>query len=167
MPMRLAGNDHCKTEAGRCALFPTGKTGSDVILPRNAGRRAGTRAEYNVIAEKRLVIVKFGKRLTEREIKGYVSSLRAHPQFDPSFSEILDMSTVEEIDMRGEEMAMLADQVDPFSLDSKRAFVVHSALQSHEARMFQILHSSDGKIRSFASVNEAKRWILGNESPQP
>ncbi len=56
-------------------------------------RHPGTRPEYKVIPERRLVFVKFGKRVTESEIAGYAASLRVDPLFDPRFSEIVDLRT--------------------------------------------------------------------------
>jgi hypothetical protein len=145
-------------------LFPREEPRSSEVLPRSTdSHRARTPARYKVIAEKRLVIVEFGRILTASVIAAYVASLRAHPEFDPSFSEILDLSAVEEIHLRGEEMMRLADRVDPFSFDSKRAFVVRDALHAHQARMYQILRNSGANIRAFHSVGEAERWILSSE----
>lgn len=128
------------------------------VAPKGAGV-SGNRFRYQVIPQKRLVTVKFGNRLTEDEIASYVASVTADPLFDPKFSEIVDLSDVKKIDLRGEQMLKLADEVDPFSFDSKRAFVVTDVTQTHAARMHQILRTSADKIRTFYSVVEAERWI--------
>ncbi len=121
--------------------------------------RRGTPPEYNVIPERRLVFVKFGKLTTEREIARYAIRLHADPSFDPEFSEIVDLRDVEELDLRGDQMVELADRIDPFSPNAKRAFVVQNSVQSHAARMHQILRISKENIGIFHSVEEAEHWI--------
>lgn len=128
--------------------------------PDPAKRRLpGTRAEYRVIPERRVVFVKFGKRVTEKEIAGYAASLRVDPVFDPKFSEIVDLRDVEDLDLRGEQMMELADKIDPFCYDAKRAFVVSNSVQAHAARMHQILRIAKENISTFRSLEEAERWI--------
>ena len=125
--------------------------------PKN--RRPGIPPEYKVSHEKRIVFVKFGKRVTEKEIARYAATLRADPAFDPAFSEIVDLSDVEELDLHGEQMMELADKIDPFSHEAKRAFVVSNSVQTHAARMHQILRLSKENISIFHSVEEAEQWI--------
>jgi hypothetical protein len=126
--------------------------------PQNPPRH-GTPAIYRVLPEKRVVIVKFGKLVTEKEIARYAMSLRVDPVFDPEFSEIVDLREVQELDLRGDEMMKLADKIDPFSLDAKRAFVVRDSTQTHAARMHQILRLSKDNISIFHSVEGAERWL--------
>ena len=126
--------------------------------PRNPPRR-GTPAVYQILPEKRVVIVKFGKVVTEKEIAEYALSLRVDPVFDPEFSEIVDLREVQELDLRSDEMMELADKIDPFSIDAKRAFVVGDSAQAHAARIHQILRVSQDKISIFRSVEEAERWL--------
>jgi hypothetical protein len=139
-------------------LFPKKPASAAQVVPNAAGV-AGTPFDCRVVPEKRLVTVKFGNTLTEREIAIYAASLRANPLFDPKFSEIVDLRDVEKLDLHGEQMLKLADKVDPFSFDSKRAFVVGNRTQSHAARMHQILRTSNENIRIFNSLPEAERWI--------
>lgn len=115
--------------------------------------------EYKVIPERRIVRVKFGKRVTEREIAWYARSLGVDPAFNPEFSEIVDLREVEELELRGEEMMELAEKIDPFSLHAKRAFVVRDPIQSHAARMHQILRLSKENISIFYSIEDAEQWI--------
>jgi hypothetical protein len=122
-------------------------------------QRQGAPAEYKVIPEKRLVWVKFGKIVSESEIASYAAGLRSNPLFEPKFSEIVDLRDVEHLDLHGEQMLKLADEVDPFSFDSRRAFVVRNATQSHAARMHQILRIANENLRICYSVAEAEQWI--------
>ena len=119
----------------------------------------GNPPEYRVIPEKRLVCVKFGKRVTLREIATYAASVCTDPLFDPQFSEIVDLREVEELDLHGQEMLKLADEVDPFSLEAKRAFVVRDRVQTHAAQMHKLLRIAKEKIAICHSIDEAERWI--------
>jgi hypothetical protein len=114
--------------------------------------------DYVVDQERRLVFVKFRKKVTVDAIAEYAAALRAHPLFDPHFSEIVNLSEVEELDLQADEFIRLADEVDPFSLQAKRAFVVRNAVQSHAARMHKILRTQRN-FEIFRSVGEAERWI--------
>lgn len=114
--------------------------------------------DYVVNPGKRLVTVKFGKKITARDIKEYVTALCVDPRFKPDFSEIVDLSEVEELDVHGDELTRLADEADPFSEHSKRAFVARSAMQNHAARLYKILRANV-KFGIFRSVGAAERWI--------
>ena len=116
--------------------------------------------EHLVDAEKQLVIVKFGKRLSFRDIERYTNLLRADPAFRPSFSEIADLSEVEELGVEADEFLKLADKTDPFSPDAKRAFVARSPVQTHAARMHKILRTQRN-IEIFSTLEAAEVWIRG------
>jgi len=129
------------------------------------GRRAGplnTPARFVVDPGKRLVVVRFGKKVTAEVIEQYATRLRQHPLFDLSFSEIADLSAVEEMDLQADEFLRLADAVDPFSPEARRAFVVHNSVQAHAARMHKALRV-DRNFSIFHSLEEAEQWI--NDQP--
>lgn len=115
-------------------------------------------AEYVVDSERQLVIVKFGRKLTVGSVEHYAATLRADQSFRPSFSEIADLSKVQELDLQGDEFIKLADKIDPFSPDAKRAFVARNSVQKHAARMHKILRSQRN-IEIFDSLEKAIRWI--------
>jgi len=110
-----------------------------------------------VDSEKRVVVVKFGKKVTVAVIRQYAENLLAHPLFRPSFSEIVDLSEVEELDLQADDFLRLADDVDPFSREARRAFVVCNSVQHHAARMHKALRSQE--IEIFDSLQKAERWI--------
>ncbi len=121
--------------------------------------RISVSPDYEIDVGRRVISVKFRKSVTVREIEKYAASLRADPLFDPDFSEIVDMSDVEELDLSADEFFRLADKVDPFSTGAKRAFVVRDSVQSHAARMHKILRTQPN-FSIFHSAVEAKRWLL-------
>ena len=120
-------------------------------------------AKFSVDAKQQLVTVRFGKTVTAGDIERYAKQLRESPSFQPGFSEIADLRNVEKLDLKAEEFLRLADEVDPFSLQSKRAFVVRNAVQAHAARMHKILRTQRS-FEIFDSLADAEQWIF---SPAP
>jgi hypothetical protein len=116
---------------------------------------------YVVTPEERLVSVKFGNSVCIRDIESYATALRADPLFEPGFSEIIDLSDVEELELEAEHALALADNVDPFSIGARRAFVARSSVQIHAARMHQLLRNDERNTRIFAFFADAKSWIVG------
>jgi len=108
--------------------------------------------------EKRLVSVKFCKKVTARDIEQYAASLRANSLFNADFSEIVDLREVEDLDLSAEEFIRLADEVAPFSLQARRAFVVGNSVQHHAARLHKILRTQRN-FEIFYSLAEAEGWI--------
>lgn len=49
-------------------------------------------AQFTIDVKQRLVVVTFPAETTEEEIIDLASRIRSHPDFDPSFSEIVDCS---------------------------------------------------------------------------
>ena len=115
-------------------------------------------ARFVIDTEKQRIVVKFGKKVTARDIAQYADRLRADPLFRPNFSEIVDLTGVEDLDLQADEFLKLADEVDPFSDDAKRAFVVSNPVQHHAARMHMALRGRQN-IAIFSSLAEAQRWV--------
>jgi hypothetical protein len=114
--------------------------------------------EYVIDPGSRIVHVKFTKKLTIADIERYANRVRSNPQFRPDYAEIVDLTQVEEVELGAEDFLMLADEIDPFTPEAKRAFVVRGAVQSHAARMHKALRPKR-TIEIFHSVEEAERWI--------
>jgi hypothetical protein len=124
---------------------------------------------FTVDAEKRLVAVTFGNKLVVHDIERYANLLQLDPSFRPNYSEIVDLTQVEELDLQADEFLTLADKIDPFSHDAKRAFVVGTSVQNHAARMHKVLRTQR-TIEIFRSIEQAERWITTKPSvagPEP
>ena len=113
---------------------------------------------FSIDKDRRLVVVKFEGSVTVQEIARYVESLVAHPDFDLSFSEITDLRAVEHFDLQANDFLTLADQIDPFSLTARRAFVVRTSAQNQVARMHKFLRPHR-TIEIFESVTQAEEWL--------
>jgi len=86
--------------------------------------------------------------------------LMAHPDFDPSFSKLLDMTAVTKLEIDAELIRKLA-QSTVFHSSSRRAFVAGSDLTYGFSRMFEILLDSRGAggITVFRTREEALLWL--------
>ncbi len=120
--------------------------------------------DYSIDTAARLVSARIEGILTFGRIVHYASSLRTDPRFSPAFSELVDLRGVESVHLAAHEIMMLADDVDPFSSKSKRAFVAQSEAQIHVAQFHRILRPESSTIRVFFSMDEARQWIESDES---
>jgi len=122
------------------------------------GHKLSPNVHYFVDPERHLVVVRFGKRVTADDIARYAERLGSHPSFRPEFSEIADLREVEELDLGADDFLKLADQIDPFSMEAKRAFVVRGPVQHHAARMHKVLRTQRS-FEIFWSFEDAEQWI--------
>jgi hypothetical protein len=111
--------------------------------------------DYVICPGQRLVSVSFAGILSVRGIETYAIALRGDPRFDPRFAELVNLRQVEQIDLQPEHLVDLADQIDCFARESRRAFVVGTEAQKHCARMHQLLLGGRMNIEIFASLDEA------------
>lgn len=114
--------------------------------------------EYSIDAGQGVVYVRFGHSMGLAEIEVYARALATNPLFSPKYSEIVDLTAVKDLQLDAEAAVNLADQVDPFDLASKRAFIATSAPQVHAARMHQILWS-EKSIKIFDCETAAREWL--------
>lgn len=122
------------------------------------GEKTQARVRFSIDTERRLVIVWFGEHVTAADIQDYVQELCSHPSFNRSFAEIADISQVKELPLQTSDFLELADRTDPFSLESKRAFVARTSLQKHAAQVHKILRSQRN-FQIFQTMDEAESWI--------
>ena len=115
--------------------------------------------EHVVDIKRHVVTVKFRKKLTVKDIQRYSALLRSNAEFHPNFSEIVDLTDVEEFELQADDFLKIADEVDPFSTESKRAFVAQTSAQNYAARMHKLLRAQR-TLEIFRTVKEAERWIF-------
>jgi hypothetical protein len=139
-------------------LVKSGVSNWENQLNRSGDSFSGEAFQLQVEAKRQLVVVKFGNRVTAEEIGEYVQKLRVHPSFQSTSSEIVDLRGAKDIELQADDFLTLADEVDPFSPEAKRAFVAKTSVQNHAARMHKILRSQRN-IEIFRTFEEAERWI--------
>ncbi len=123
-----------------------------------AERRRSAHVEFDIDVEKRTVLVRFRKKVTARDIRFYAGRLRTDPEFDPEFSEIVDLTEVQNLDLEADDFLKLADEIDCFAPAAWRAFVVRNSVQHHAARMHKLLRGQ-ANMRIFSFVEPARAWI--------
>lgn len=122
-------------------------------------------AYFKIDKEHRLVMSTISGVFTMAEALAHRENLRKHPDFDPSFSQLVDFTQVARLELKREDMQGLA-QASIFSSDSRRAFVTSSDVVFGMARMFEALRDSIGEngIRVFRNLDEALDWVLGKNT---
>jgi len=116
-------------------------------------------AEYQVDASNRLVHTTFSGVVEHRDPIENMLKLRVDPDFDPSFSELVEFTEDCQIRLNATHFRYLS-QLDPFFSSSKRALVVGSRQSVYgSARMFQLLSHEHRRVKIFASMDEARLWL--------
>ncbi|HEV3512200.1 MAG TPA: hypothetical protein VGS05_10895 [Candidatus Sulfotelmatobacter sp.] len=136
-------------------------TAGSVHQPKLTQRRTIDRsdgASFVLYPQQRLVLVTMGSRITLKDLAEYARLLQREPSFEPTFSEIADIRAAEEVALDADDLMKIADDIDPFSPEAKRAFVVRTASQAHAARMHKILRT-ERNFQIFRSLDAAQRWI--------
>jgi phosphotransacetylase len=123
---------------------------------------------YRIDAAKRRVFTTGSGILTYKEAAELIRRMGLDPQFDPSFTELTDMTGVQDVVMKVEQIAELAG-MRVFAPESRRAIVATNPLYFGMARMYESHHeaSSGGNVRVFSDMAEAIQWIDGETPPAP
>ena len=118
-------------------------------------------ASYKIDKERRLVMTSGTGVLTKEDIQGHMDRLLADPEFDPTFSQLVDFREITAVEFGPEEVRQFA-QRKIYSSISRRAFLVTNDLQFGLARMFEIYRELNGEtgIRVFRTFEEAMDWIV-------
>lgn len=121
-----------------------------------ARHRESSQFDFNIDVEKRTVFVRFRKKVLAADIRRYAECLRTDLDFDPDSSEIVDLTEVEDLDLHADDFLNLADEVDCFSANAWRAFIVKTSVQDHAARLHKILRTPSN-MRTFSFWKRQRR----------
>jgi len=115
---------------------------------------------FKIYKERRLVMSIVSGVVTIADALAHRQNLRKHPDFDPSFSQLVDLSNVTKIELSREDVERFAEDTI-FSLDSRRAAVATCDVTYGLARMFEMLRESKGEggLRIFRNLDEALDWV--------
>jgi hypothetical protein len=116
---------------------------------------------YVIDKQNKLVVGTATGVLTEGDILHSRRQIRSDPDFDPSFSQLGDLTAVTSIDLSADEVRYLA-QSSIFHPTTRRALVGESLEIYGLARMFSIVRGlrGDREIRVFRTRDEALAWLL-------
>jgi len=121
-------------------------------------------AFYKIDKERRLVLSSATGSFNKEDALGHQNRLRADPDFDPTFSQLMDFTHVTQVLLTPADVKQLAIS-NIFSKESRRAFLVANDLEFGLARMYEILRENAGErgIRVFRSLEEALDWVLSRQ----
>lgn len=121
-------------------------------------------AFYKIDKERRLVMSTGAGILTMAETLAHQNKLANDPDFDPSFSQLMDFTQVTQIELNANDIRRLA-QRSIFSPQSRRAFIMPNDAAYGLGRMYETFRESAGEhgIGVFRSLEEALDWILSKE----
>jgi len=122
-------------------------------------------AHYKIDKERRLVMTTVFGVATMADGLTHQEKLRKDPDFDPSFSQLMDYTHVVRFEITAEDVRTLAQQ-PIFSPHSRRAMLVSGDLAFGLARMFEALRESFGEqgIRVFRNLDDALDWVLARNA---
>lgn len=117
-------------------------------------------AEYTIDKAQKMVFSKAYGVFTDQEVYAHQDKLRNDPDFNPSFSQLVDCTNVTNADaLSTDAMYELADR-NPFGAGSHRAFVAPKKLLYGLFRMFQILTDDyPDELIVFKDLTEARRYL--------
>ena len=113
-----------------------------------------------ILSSRRLVVSRAIGVLVLDELADRQMKLLDHPEFDPSYDHLFDMSGVTGVeDIRTSELESFA-LVRIFSYTSRRAIVAPEDLVYGYARMYEVFsHSSEDNLAVFRNEDEAMAWL--------
>lgn len=116
-------------------------------------------ASYHIDPDDRVVYSVGTGVFGDEDLRKHQESLAADPLFDPSYRQLWDLRTVEQIEVTSGGVWQRAHN-NPWGAGAKRAVVVGSELGYGIARMFQIM-STDGpdEIEIFRELAPAREWL--------
>jgi hypothetical protein len=117
---------------------------------------------YKIDKPRRLVMSTAAGVLSKADVLGHQDQLLKDPDFDPSFSQLSDLTHVTGFDVTAADMRELTERT-VFSSESRRAVIVSTELAYGMSRMFGIFRESKGErgIRVFRKLEDALDWIVG------
>jgi hypothetical protein len=118
-------------------------------------------AFYKIAMDRRLVLTSASGVLTLADVLAHQEQILADPDFNPQYSQLLDLTHVTKIDLSADDICKLAER-SVFWPTSSRAILVNTDLGVGLARLFKILreHAGEKGIRIFRNLDEALQWVF-------
>ena len=112
--------------------------------------------DFVIDVENRVILTRLEGRITTQDMVQHIERLEASADFDPDFSELVDLTAATETAIGASGFDHL-EEIDPFSRSAKRAFVVSQSTYGI-TQMFQTLRRSVS-IQVFTSMKDARLWL--------
>lgn len=119
---------------------------------------------FKIDKERRFVLSSGNGVFNREEALAHQIRLLSDPDFDPSYSQLVDFTQITKFDLSAEDIRQMA-QRKVFSPDSRRAILVPNELAFGLGRMFESLRNTAGErgIRVFRNLEEALDWVLSKQ----
>ena len=118
----------------------------------------GMAAEYSIDVKARLVVTILAGIISRDQLLAHMAKLGNDPDFSPTFAELVSVTKGAHINLSYSEIRNMV-AADPFSTQSKRAFVVRSPSNYGMIRMFQVARGEEGNVEIFKNPEDAYRWL--------
>jgi hypothetical protein len=117
-------------------------------------------ADYRIDPKNKRVWSSASGTLTHADLAGHMSRLSKDPQFDPSFSQLIDFRHITKIEVTTEQLIELTE-TSIFSAASRRALVTLGGVHFGLARMYESYRTAKGDhaIHVFLDFKEAIDWL--------
>jgi hypothetical protein len=124
--------------------------------------------DYRIIAAERRVLTAGSGKVTFPDAVALMRAMVADKAIDPAYSELVDLRSIQSIDLSAEQIAELA-KTRIFAATSRRAIVAPVPLSFGMARMYEAHHISGGPatLRVFTGLKEALEWLDAESSAEP
>jgi hypothetical protein len=120
---------------------------------------------YVVSRARRVVLTTWSGYVTVDEIIQNAKRLCIDPDFDSTFSELVDLRDFSGTNATAAGLSYFSEEHDPFSLGSRRAIFAPSELAFGIARMYEILRDEAGNLAVFHTIEETcqslgvREWV--------
>jgi hypothetical protein len=123
---------------------------------------------YRIDLEQRRVFSTGVGKFSYQDAKHHMEKLLKDPQFDPTFSQLLDLTEIDTGEISPDQVVELA-KTNVYSNQSRRAFVAAKPLTFGLARIFAAHRASRGEtgIGVFSTLKEAQAWLDGQPEEDP
>jgi len=106
----------------------------------------------------RVVIPVCSGVVTLDEVKSSCAEVKAHPLFRSDFRQLIDLSEMSKLDLRYNELNLLAEFHDPFLEKGRRAVIAPHPVSFGVGRRYQMILTSP-EFQGFRSHSEATTWL--------
>ena len=97
--------------------------------------------------------------MTLQDVREQWEAIRKHPDFDPNFTYLTDLTGVTQYTISTTELKQLVATSDPFSRDSRRIVVAHTDYLFGMVRMYELSGDKHPRLSVVRTKSEAVNLI--------
>ena len=113
----------------------------------------------------------FEGTVDDAELLGSFRTLLQSPDYDPTLNELVDLRSVDRLEISTEAMRQLIiayTPIDRQGIPTRTALVAGSPFTFGMSRMYELLRGDDSpeEIRVFSDYDEARAWLAEGRAPR-